>query len=84
MGVLVVLLCLAFGASAWAEEDSATGTDEVASASPEETDSEVPSRTEAAKDREDDDGTSGEESPDIFIPTENISENIAVKFPVDI
>ncbi|MDE0450287.1 MAG: hypothetical protein OXI90_00780 [Gammaproteobacteria bacterium] len=84
MGVLVLLLCLAFGASAWAAEDSATGTDEAA-ANPEETDPDIRSRTETAADREEgDDGTSEDESPDIFIPTENISENIAVKFPVDI
>lgn len=81
MGVLVLLLCLAFGASAWAEEDSASGTDEAA-ANPEETDSGVPSSTETAEDGED--GTSEEESPDVFIPSENISENISVKFPVDI
>ena len=84
MGVLVLLLCLAVGASAWAEEDSATGTDEAA-ANPEETDSGVPSRTETAEDGEDsEDGTAEDESPDVFIPSENISENISVKFPVDI
>ncbi|MCY3819017.1 MAG: hypothetical protein OXH52_06585 [Gammaproteobacteria bacterium] len=85
MGVVVLLLCLAFGASAWAEEDSASGTDEATAASPEETNPDVPSRTETAADREEgDDDTSEDESPDVFIPSENISENIAVKFPVDI
>ena len=82
MGVLVLLLCLAFGASAWAEEDSASGTDEVAAATPEETDSDIPPPAETDEDSEDD--TAESESPDVFIPTENISENISVKFPVDI
>ncbi len=82
MGVLVVLLCLAFGATAWAQEDSASGTDEVSAPTPDETDSEVPPRAETDQDGED--GTAESESPDVFIPTENISENISVKFPVDI
>ncbi len=80
-----LLLCCALGVSAWAAEDSEP-TDQPPTANSEEIDPEASPDIEAAPEAQEEEGAEPptSESPDIFIPTEDISESIAVKFPVDI
>lgn len=86
--VRVFFLCCALGLGAWAAEEPVTG-DEQLPADEQEIDAGAEAGIETAEAAEDENSEStnespGEESPDIFIPSEDISENIAVKFPVDI
>ena len=83
VAVLALLLCCALGIGAWAAEDPERDTEELPTPTPEETDAEASPETGGAEGA-DDTETATRESPDIFIPTEDISESIAVKFPVDI
>ena len=80
-----LLLCCALGVSAWAAEDSEP-PDQPPTAETEEIDSEASADIEAAPEAQAEEGAEPptSESPEIFIPTEDISESIAVKFPVDI
>ena len=80
-----LLLCCALGVSAWAAEDSEP-PDQPTAADTEEIDSEASADIEAAAEAqaEEDAESPTSESPEIFIPSEDISESIAVKFPVDI
>ena len=81
MAVLVLFLCCAIGVGAWAAEDAASEAEQVP-ADQEEIDAGTspPSENADAAEPETPDG----ESPDTFIPSEDISESISVKFPVDI
>lgn len=83
--VLPLLLCCALGVSAWAEEDSES-PDPSPATNTGETDAEASRGTETAEEArgEEDAESPPDESPEIFIPSEDISESIAVKFPVDI
>lgn len=79
-----LLLCCALGVSAWAAEDSEL-PDQPPAEDTEEIGPETSPPIETAGDAQDEEGTEPtSESPDIFIPSEDISESIAVKFPVDI
>ena len=82
--IRLILLCCALAVGTWAAEHPASDEDERPTdgqkieadtppiiASAEAGNNEAPETPEA-------------ESPDTFIPSEDISENIAVKFPVDI
>ena len=86
MAIRVLLLCCALGVGAWAAEDSAPDTEELPADDDQELDSAAPPGSEPAADAQSDasEATATSESPDTFIPSEDISENIAVKFPVDI
>ena len=81
MAVLVLFLCCAIGVGAWAAEESAPEAEQIP-ADQEEIDAGAGPPIETADDAEPEapDG----ESPDTFIPSEDISESISVKFPVDI
>lgn len=79
MAVLVLFLCCAIGVGAWAAEESAPEAEQVP-ADPEEIDADAAPRIETDDEADAPDG----ESPDTFIPSEDISESISVKFPVDI
>ena len=81
MAVLVLFLCCAIGVGAWAAEEPAPEAEQIP-ADQEEIDADTAPRIEAGDEAgpEAPDG----ESPDIFIPSEDISESISVKFPVDI
>lgn len=81
MAVLVLFLCCAIGVGTWAAEESPPEAEQVP-ADQEEIDADTAPRIEAAGEAEAEapDG----ESPDTFIPSEDISESISVKFPVDI
>ena len=82
--VLPFLLCCALGVSAWAEEDSES-PDPSPAPNTGETDAEASRGAETAEEAKGEEDTeSPDESPEIFIPSEDISESIAVKFPVDI
>lgn len=84
MPIRIFFLCCALGFSAWAAGESAPG-EEQSSAHEQEVDADVEAGIETAEATEDENSeTPDGESPDIFIPSEDISENIAVKFPVDI
>ncbi len=80
-----LLLCCALGVSAWAAEDSEP-PDQPTAADTEEFDPGTSPDIETAEEAQEEEGAEPptSESPDIFIPTEDISESIAVKFPVDI
>ena len=79
-----IALCCALAVGAWAAEDSEPG-DQPPTDTTEEIDSDAPPRIETAEETNGDvSETAASESPDTFIPSENISENIAVSFPVDI
>ena len=80
-----LLLCCALGVSAWAAEDSEP-PDQPTAADTEEIDPGTSPDIEAAAEAQVEEGAEPPpgESPEIFIPTEDISESIAVKFPVDI
>ena len=82
---LLLLLCCALGVGAWAAEDSES-PDPSPVPNIGEIDAEVPPGTETAEEAqgEEDAESPPDESPEIFIPSEDISESIAVKFPVDI
>lgn len=78
------LLCCALGVGAWAAEDSPPA-DQPPDSGTEQIDPVASPPIEAAEDAQTEDAEPPDaESPDIFIPSEDISENIAVKFPVDI
>lgn len=81
MAVLVLFLCCAIGVGAWAAEDSPPEAEQIP-ADQEEIDADPAPRIETGGEAEPEvpDG----ESPDTFIPSEDISESISVKFPVDI
>ena len=81
MAVVILLLCCAIGVGAWADEASPPETDQIP-ADLQEIEADTAARTETAEAPEPEapDG----ESPDTFIPSEDISESISVKFPVDI
>ena len=79
-----IMLCCALAVGAWAAEDSEP-RDHPPTDTTEEIDSDAPPRIETTEETKGDvPETATSESPDTFIPSENISENIAVKFPVDI
>ena len=85
MTIRVIVLCCALGVGAWAAEDSAPDMEELPVEDDQELDSGAPPESETAADAQSDTSeATAAESPDIFIPSEDISENIAVKFPVDI
>ena len=81
VAVLVLFLCCAIGIGAWATEESAPEAEPIP-ADQEEIGADTAPRIETADEAEPEvpDG----ESPDTFIPSEDISESISVKFPVDI
>lgn len=86
--VRVFFLCCALGLGAWAAEESAPDEEQLP-AGEQEVDAGAEAGIETAEAAEDEksetpNDSPGEESPDTFIPSEDISENIAVKFPVDI
>lgn len=83
--VSLFLLCCALGVSAWAEEDSES-LDPSPAPNAAETDADASPDTETAEEAQGEQDTESPtgESPEIFIPSEDISESIAVKFPVDI
>ena len=84
-GCGALLLCCALGVGAWAAEDSAPDMEELPADDDQELDSAAPPGSETSADAQSDASeATAAESPDTFIPSENISENIAVKFPVDI
>lgn len=81
MALLVLFLCCAIGIGAWAAEEPAPKAEQYP-ADQEEIDADSVPGIEADDEAEPEapDG----ESPDTFIPSEDISESISVKFPVDI
>ena len=81
MAVLVLFLCCAIGVGAWAAEVSAPEAEQIPT-DQEEIDADTAPRIEA-DDEAEPEAPEGE-SPDTFIPSEDISESISVKFPVDI
>ena len=84
-GCGALLLCCTLCVGAWAAEDSAPDMEELPADDDQELDSTAPPGSETAADAQSDASeTAASESPDIFIPSEDISENVAVKFPVDI
>ena len=82
---LFLSLCCALGVSVWAAEDSES-PDPSPIPNTGEIDAEAPPGTETAEETrgEEDTESPPDESPEIFIPSEDISESVAVKFPVDI
>ncbi len=84
-GCGALLLCCALAAGAWAAEEPVPAADQLPAASAEEIDSDASPRIETAEETQGDTSeTAASETPDTFIPSEDISENISVKFPVDI
>lgn len=83
------LLLSALAASAWAAEAPAEADEPKAAASPTPPTAEKPEKAEDAAPAPKEDGASKEaeeppEAAEVFVPTEAISEDIAVPFPVDI
>lgn len=84
VAVLVLFLCCAIGVGAWAAEDSAPEMDQIPTDQEEiDADTALPIETAEEAEREASETPDGE-TPDTFIPSEDISESISVKFPVDI
>ena len=83
VAVLALLLFCALSVGAWAAEDPVRDTEELPTPQTEESDPAASSETDRAEGA-DDTETATPESPDTFIPSEDISESIAVNFPVDI
>lgn len=89
--VCITLLMLA-GSAYWAQETEEETTNESQTASSESESKETPNdqsekeeTTETEKPAMDETETkTSEDTPDVFDPTENISEDYAVPFPVDI
>ena len=89
--VCIVLLVFA-GSAFWAQEteeeasdESQTNSSEPVSKEPTNDESETDNTTETEKPPTDETETkTSEDTPDVFDPTENISEDYAVPFPVDI
>ena len=83
--LLRALLCFALAAGVAAEEEASPGAEQVADEAEQRIDPDATPASEAddAPASKADDIPDGE-SPDTFVPSEDISENIAVKFPVDI
>lgn len=89
--VCIVLLVFA-GSVVWAQEteeessgESQTNSSESESKEPTNDESETDDSTETDKPATSETETkTSEDTPDIFDPTENISEDYAVPFPVDI
>ena len=82
--IRVFFLCCALSLGAWAAEESAPG-EEQPPAGEQEIEADAEAGIETAEETEDENSeTTDGESPETFIPSEDISENIAVKFPVDI
>ena len=86
MTIRIMMLCCALAVGAWATEDTEPDMEELPADDDQELDSTtVPPRSETAAGAQNDASeTTAAESPDTFIPSEDISENISVKFPVDI
>ena len=85
MTIRTMMLCCALAVGAWAAEDTEPDMAVLPADDDQELDSTVPPRSETAAGAQNDASeTTAAESPDTFIPSEDISESISVKFPVDI